>query len=190
MGREIRRVPPTWQHPRHERGHADAGEYMSLYDEDFETAIVKWMQEANAWVAQVRAGETPELGWYPDDSDEEAWARANPYKSFVQWYSAPPDPESYRDVFTEEPTAYQIYENVSEGSPISPVFQTREELLAWCQQDHPSKYWPWQALSADAAEQFIEAGSAPSLSFSPTFGVVEGAQAFEYLGKSSEESRS
>jgi hypothetical protein len=28
-------------------------------------------------------------------------------------------------------TAYQLYENVSEGSPVSPVFETREALSQW-----------------------------------------------------------
>jgi hypothetical protein len=28
-------------------------------------------------------------------------------------------------------TSYQLYENVSEGTPVSPIFSTQEELFAW-----------------------------------------------------------
>jgi hypothetical protein len=28
---------------------------------------------------------------------------------------------------------YQLWENTSEGSPISPVFKTKEELATWCE---------------------------------------------------------
>jgi len=31
----------------------------------------------------------------------------------------------------EQKTAFQIYENVTEGSPVSPVFGTLEELSKW-----------------------------------------------------------
>lgn len=50
-------------------------------------------------------------------------------------------------------TAYQIYETVSEGTPINPVFKSMEELAAWLTA---------QGISRAAAEAFIAQGSAPS----------------------------
>lgn len=186
MGREIRRVPPNWEHPRYEpgerydsRGEDYATHYKPLYDESFEDAVVKWMGEATAWVAVVNAGGTPEH-WYADTEEEAAWARANPFKAYALWWSSPPDPESYRDRFTEEPTAYQIYETVSEGTPISPVCATEDDLITWMMGDHPR----WPALSEAAARRFIRAGSAPSIVMSPDFGMVQGAQIFEHTDPS------
>ncbi|WP_312706842.1 hypothetical protein [Stenotrophomonas sp.] len=50
-------------------------------------------------------------------------------------------------------TAFQIYENVSEGTPVSPVFETAETLAQWLRQEG------WQQ---DAIDSLLEAGHAPS----------------------------
>lgn len=179
MGREIRRVPPNWEHPRYEPGERHAGEHKRLYDESFDDAIATWTEEAAAWVAVVKAGGTPEH-WYADTEEEAAWARANPYKAYAVWWESPPDPDSYRDHFTDEPTAYQVYETVSEGTPISPVCATEDELVVWMMGGHPH----WSALSKTAARRFIGAGSAPSLVISPDFGIAQNAQVFEHIDPS------
>ncbi|HUY79035.1 MAG TPA: hypothetical protein VMV29_19835 [Ktedonobacterales bacterium] len=181
MSREIRRVPPNWQHPRYEPDDRSGrtGQYRPLYDEAFDTVMVSWWQEASAWIAQVRRGETPADGWYPETDEQATWARANPLRAYAEWVGNPPDPESYRDVFTVEPTAYQIYETVTEGTPVSPVFPTEEALVAWCQQAHPETHWP--ALSEQAARRFVTAGYAPSMVLSPEFGLVSNAQLYEHV---------
>lgn len=42
MGREVRRVPPDWEHPRHTKetttNPKTIGHYIPLHDEDYETA--------------------------------------------------------------------------------------------------------------------------------------------------------
>ncbi|HAL22161.1 MAG TPA: hypothetical protein DCP40_05465 [Stenotrophomonas sp.] len=50
-------------------------------------------------------------------------------------------------------TAFQIYENVSEGTPVSPIFETAEALAKWLRQEG------WQQ---DAIDSLLEAGHAPS----------------------------
>jgi hypothetical protein len=40
MGREIRRVPPNWEHPKD----AD-GNYKSMYDWEYETAAREWLRD-------------------------------------------------------------------------------------------------------------------------------------------------
>lgn len=50
-------------------------------------------------------------------------------------------------------TAYQVYENVSEGTPVSPDFPTLEALNAWLTK---------QGLSPEQAQAFVEDGHAPS----------------------------
>jgi hypothetical protein len=37
MGREIRRVPANWEHPKDERD----GGYIPMYDDDFDAALAK-----------------------------------------------------------------------------------------------------------------------------------------------------
>ncbi len=50
-------------------------------------------------------------------------------------------------------TAYQVYENISEGSPVSPIFPTVEELREWLVK---------QGFSYEQALDFCDAGHIPS----------------------------
>lgn len=53
----------------------------------------------------------------------------------------------------EDATHYQIYEDVTEGTPVSPVFETLEEMKEWLlEEGHSEK----------ATAKFIEYGWAPS----------------------------
>lgn len=54
----------------------------------------------------------------------------------------------------EEKTCFQIYENVTEGSPVSPVFETQDEMINWLKK---------QGNDATVINQFIEWGHYPSL---------------------------
>lgn len=61
--------------------------------------------------------------------------------AFVEWHGARPDPEDYMpDWPEEERTHYQMYETTSEGTPISPVFATPEELARWCADNGASAF--------------------------------------------------
>lgn len=67
---------------------------------------------------------------------------------------------------------YQLWETVSEGSPISPVFDTAEGLAQWmtrndCTVDGPVK-------SFEAAMRFVDAGWAPSFVGGAGMGIVDG----------------
>jgi hypothetical protein len=57
---------------------------------------------------------------------------------------------------TDPPTGegYQVWETVSQGSPISPVFATEEAVAAWLVQ---------QGNSEDGAREFVRLGWAPSM---------------------------
>ncbi len=111
MSREVRRVPPDWQHPKKEDGR-----YQPMYDESFATEAQAWVDRCIAW----------HNGTDPDCAEHKA---DHPF--FWMWDGDPPDPEYYRPEWTKEPTHYQMYETTSEGTPISPVFATSEELARW-----------------------------------------------------------
>lgn len=49
----------------------------------------------------------------------------------VEWSEEPPDSSTYWPEFGDRATHFQIYEDVSEGTPISPVKATPEELARW-----------------------------------------------------------
>src|SRR5690606_25679196 len=88
-----------------------------------------------------------EAGTHPDRDDDAP-------RYFWEWEGAPPDEEYYRPKWTEPATCYQVYETVSEGTPVSPVFETLDELVAWLVE---------KGYSPEAARAFAETGWAPSL---------------------------
>lgn len=162
MGREIRRVPPDWKHPFNEYG-----DYKPLFDDDYDTELTEWIEGRRKW----RAGEDPAREKHKDASWSEYWGEI-------------PNELDYRPQWPEgSATAYQVYETVSEGTPISPVFATSEELIDWlCQKGGASGMGIGggrQVMSRVAAERFVDAGSAPSMMFSPATGVASGTSIFE-----------
>jgi len=74
------------------------------------------------------------------------------------------DHEAAYDAWMEQdPRAgegWQLWENVSEGSPQSPVFATKEELSTWMQNNGDGNSGGYSKESADA---FINQGWAPSM---------------------------
>lgn len=159
MGREIRRVPQDWEHPVDERGH-----FKPLYDESFTDAASEWLRDAIAWSQGKHESQ---------DKD---------YPFYWQYAGAPPDEKYYRPAWGSPAECYQIYETVSEGTPVSPVFGTLEAMIDWMTQpiDRTSPYnrgedWQcMQGMTRQQAERFCKTGSAPSLISGPGVGVVAG----------------
>lgn len=116
MGREIRRVPLDWEHPKNERGH-----FIPMYDKSHAAVVAAWTDGLVAW---NRGDEI-----LPDGTPLAA-AKAVA-ESWEEWEGGMPSPEWYRPEFTSDPVGYQIYENVTEGTPISPVFATQDEMIVW-----------------------------------------------------------
>ena len=138
MSRTIRRVPLDWQHPKNK-----SGNYAPLFDQDYESAVKEWKEEYQSW----------ENGTHEDHRDDyEYW----------EWNGNPPDPDSYRPKFESDPVGYQVYEDVSEGTPMSPVFESLEDMKAWLLSE---------GYSVHATDMFIETGWAPSMVFTSDKGM-------------------
>ena len=138
MGREIRMVPPNWEHPK---GSNDG--YQSLYDEDFESAVAEWKYNYCKW----------ENGDHPDCKEDcEYW----------EWDGGPPERKMYRPKFTEEPTWFQVYETVSEGTPVTPPFATKEELADYLVEN--GDFWDQKrghgGWKRENAKRFVDRGFA------------------------------
>jgi hypothetical protein len=150
MGREIRRVPQNWEHPKeHKYGRnwrtgqfEETDEYKPLFDRSFEEVAKKWIAELQLWLE----------GKYEGCEDEAKYPRT--IRRFCEYHGQFPDPDYYRPEWDEtECTAYQVYETVSEGTPTSPVFQTEQETIDWL---------VGQGHSLSSATKFVKGGWAPS----------------------------
>lgn len=137
MGREIRRVPEGWEHPK------DAGgSYKPLHNKSYDEAAKRWVVDCAAW----------DNGTHEDLV--ECLSRKDSVPYYWEWAGMPPDEELCRPAFESEPIHYQIYENVSEGTPVSPVFATLQEMEDWL---------VGEGYSSVAAKAFCKSGYALSM---------------------------
>ncbi len=90
-----------------------------MHDKPFADRARQWLDDAIAW----------------DQGDEK---NKEDFPFYWQYAGNPPDPDYYRPEWTEEPTHYQMYEDTSEGTPISPVFASPEEVARWCADNRAS----------------------------------------------------
>lgn len=137
MGREIRRVPKDWEHPKRM-----GGRYTPLSQGDYVADAREWLKDCISWADGTHdlLQKDPTL-----KADAEFW---------WDFECTPPAKDNYMPTWPEsKKTCYQIYENVSEGTPVSPVFETSEELINWLL---------GQGFSEAAARKFLEFGYAPS----------------------------
>ncbi|MCG7507100.1 hypothetical protein [Mesorhizobium retamae] len=108
MGREVRMVPADWQHPRYTKDNAPfdraVGRYIPMFDGGYKEAAEEFMEKANA------EGLEAALDYYG---------------------SAPKEDEYMPDWPEDQRTHFMMYEDTSEGTPISPAFATPEELAKW-----------------------------------------------------------
>jgi hypothetical protein len=149
MGREVRNVIPNWEHPKTEvwdyQRRAAVERYQPLHDRDVETAFREWLAEWQEWVESKFAST---ISKYPEDD----YDAHSPYREFCEWSGRAPDPAYYRPNWKEgEATWFQLYETVSEGTPVSPPFETREELAQYLATN--GDFW-YQGDVADGRETF------------------------------------
>ena len=137
MGREIRMVPPNWEHPKNEYG-----EYIPMHDRTFDEAFTEYAKNYNTWKNKT----------HENYSDE---------YSFGDWFGGI-YPNGYRPEFKEEPTWFQVYETVSEGTPVTPPFETKEELVEYLVK-HGTFWDDGHGWYRESAERFVECEWAPSL---------------------------
>lgn len=178
MGREIRLVPPPsiWQHPKTTRPNHRLGImeecYQPLRSMGVESAWENWWEEFDKW----NDGEGDRIRAEYGDTD---YPKDEPYRSFCAWYGPPPDPQYYRPRWPEGSATWVcVYETVSEGTPVSPPFATKKELVDYLVAN--GDFWdqsrrkerdaggymvgmscdPWDRK---AAEAFVNGGWSPSM---------------------------
>lgn len=117
MGRELRMVPPNWSHPEVERHNGQIG-FQPMFDSRFEDAAKEWKEDLAKW----EAGERP--SYYTVDPE-------NPNPEFWEYNGEPPERRFYRPWKDDEATWFQVWETVSEGTPVTPPFETKEELIEY-----------------------------------------------------------
>ena len=144
MGREIRMVPKGWEHP------IDSDGYVPMFDRTYAAEAQKWKDCDTAYRARDLA-KLKELDVYMGEDPEGTLAEFPRYRD---WTGSPPRAEYYRPEFDAPADHFQMYETVSQGTPVSPVCASKGELAQWIVDN--------LGYSEDAAAGFVESGWAPS----------------------------
>lgn len=134
-------VPADWQHPKDERGR-----YIPLLDQSHAEAVREWEEEElTEWVEGARLWATGFVKTFKrvktiEQVVEETKANRPyappPEPPTYEWWAGDvprkPEPTHYMPDWPEsERTHFMMYEDTSEGTPISPAFATAEELARW-----------------------------------------------------------
>lgn len=124
MGREVRRVPADWQHPKDK-----AGQFIPLFEgHKFAEWLSDWEKGAAQWENGRARSYGPEAGADGYGPINEKY-RGMKYEEYA---GEKPDRESFMPAWPpEQCTHCMMYEDTTEGTPISPAFATPEELARW-----------------------------------------------------------
>jgi hypothetical protein len=135
MGRELRKVPANWEHPKKANGN-----YHPMHEEYYGDALNEWLEENRKWTD----GTHEDIVNDPDRKKE--------YPFYAMWNGTAPDPDYYRTVkySDEELTHIQLYESTSEGTPCSPVFKADEfEKLCEYAAEHATTFADFKATKEE-----------------------------------------
>lgn len=150
MGREVRMVPQGWEHPRD-----SSGRYRPLHEGGNLAALQKeWDEDKAQWL------QGKQRDWSSDGYKDKGPAYAD--MSFDEWDGPRPSAADYMPEWEEsELTHLMMYENTSEGSPISPAFETPEELARWLA-DNGASAFAGMTATHDEWLSVARSGYAPS----------------------------
>lgn len=148
MGREVRMVPANWQHPQEKSEYTGELRFVPLFDGDYESAASGWDEGWRKW----------QQGLCENYSSDEKWTAIEPeYQQmrYTGYAGSRPSPDDYMPQWpTEMRTHFMMYETTSEGTPISPAFETPEELALWLADNeasafarHSASYEHWLAVA-------------------------------------------
>ncbi len=120
MGHTVRRVPLGWEHP----AHGNPPIYIPLHDgADLEARTAKWDAESKKWDEGYR--DNFHGGWTERTGNQIGM-------SFAEWAGERPNPNAYTPVWSkDEAVGWMMYEDVTEGTPVSPVCTSPTTLAAW-----------------------------------------------------------
>lgn len=149
MGRELVMVPPNWEHPKEVRRWGEE-DYKPMFNRDYESAKKEWIDGLVSW----EKGERP------------SHFKSQDVKEYWTYCGQPPERDDYVPFRQEECSWFQVWETVSEGTPVTPPFETKDELIDYlCSNgdfwDQSRGAGPWTRENATAF--VMGSGYAPSM---------------------------
>jgi len=160
MGREVRMVPANWQHPKAYNYRTGKTDYVPLYEGGFgggySSLSKEWDEGWEKWQQGLRESYGKGPKWVPIEEE---------YKNrrYTDYSGQRPSPDDFMpDWPNDQRTHLMMYEDTSEGTPISPAFDTPEKLARWLCDNEASSCGRTTA-SFDSWLGMINVGWAPSM---------------------------
>lgn len=165
MGRQIRKVPHNWEHPK------DAGGNLIPLMDGFNATIKEWDEESAQWAKGFKHR------YRKDEGDTWVSLEAHDEKTYEEYAGGRPVKQEYMPDWPEsERTWWQMYEDCSEGTPISPPMESPECLARWlC--DNGASALAGETASYEAWLQTCKDGWAPSAIMDMGQGIQSGVEA-------------
>ena len=118
MGRTVRRVHQNWEHPQDENSN-----FIPLLEGPYSKRLESWEEGRQKWSQGLQ------------DDWNGGWKKKDPEYDGMQYFEyagqRPFKDEYMPEWSNEESTHYQMYEDTTEGTPLSPVMSSPEELAQW-----------------------------------------------------------
>ena len=113
-------VPKDWQHPKD----AD-GSFIPLLVGDYRVRADDWCEQLRWWMD----GDTDKIEYF---AECHAKNPIDTIERFIEFAGPPPQQKDYMPLWLNAAADhYMMYENTSEGTPISPAMPTAEDLADW-----------------------------------------------------------
>jgi hypothetical protein len=153
MGREVRLVTKDWKHPKDENG-----KYISLFEWSYDEDLKSYNDGMKEFIESKRG----------DEDSYREYAGEKPNKNHYM-------PRMEGDLYL------MMYQNTSEGTPLSPAFKTPEELARWCTDNNVSTFGTCHYATYEEWLNMIGIGYAPSfiMGSGKLVSGVEGLKGFE-----------
>lgn len=160
MSREIRRVPANWNHPKTDIVDRNWElRYQAMMQIDYNETYSEWEKEVSDWKKAFdifSSGVEMELSVLNDHCEYETKVVVNTddnaYDAFVSHYGEPPTPPNPA-YYMPTGTWYQLFQTISEGTPISPPFETAEELIVYLEKN--GDFW-WNEWTREATQYLLD----------------------------------
>lgn len=176
MGREVRMVPADWRHPKAYDVNRGKVCYVPLFDGAFgggyEAMSAEWDEGWQKWQEGLCENYGGDTKWKPIDPERREMR-------FTDYAGARPSPDDYMPNWPDEQrTHYMMYEDTTEGTPISPAFATPHELARWLADNNAS------AFAGDTAtyEQWLRMIEGPGSAMSMVISNGKLQSGVEFLG--------
>lgn len=170
-------IKPGWKHPEEWNRYQNKFTPIGLFDYKFSDMLKEWEKEKAEWDRGYVQNYTPDLNGYTYVKKEESKYYEDG-STFEDWHGEKPIVGHYMPEWAPgEATLFCMYETTSEGTPISPCFETPEQLARWLADNKASAFGDITATYDQWLAMIKRGSSAASMAITDDGQMISGVEA-------------